>query len=232
MAFCPHCNNKAPQTLIHTQEFEESWYSEDSYQEEKINGYYYVASCDTCKGILVYADILSRQADKVNFAFYQLLWPEEKTLPYEAPRHIRKIYEEAALIQQASPSAFAAQIRRGLEAICVNRGIKERNLRTALKKLAEKGEIPKVLAEVTDVLRLLGNVGAHWTEQRVYPSQTPALDDFFKTIVEYIYVAPSKLQEFKYQLKKFKKLENEKKRKELVVHTVKLDPEKKEPEED
>lgn len=232
MAFCPHCNNKAPQALIHTQEFEESWYSKDSDQEDKINGYYYVASCDTCKGILVYGDIFSPQGDEVNFAIYQLLWPEEKTLPYEAPQHIRQIYEEAALIQQTSPNAFAVQIRRGLEAICVNRGIKERTLRAALKKLAEKGEIPKVLAEVTDVLRLLGNVGAHWTEQRIHPSQTPALDDFFKTIVEYIYVAPSKLQEFKDQLEKFKKLDNEKKRRQLVVHTVEQELEKKEPEED
>jgi len=121
------------------------------------------------------------------------------------PKHITQIYEEAALIQKASPDAFAVQIRRGLEAICAERGIKGKTLNIGLKELAERGEIPKVLVEATDVLRLLGNVGAHWTGQHVHPSQIPALDDFFKAVVEYIFVAPSKLQEFKNQLEAFKK---------------------------
>ncbi|TFG75547.1 MAG: DUF4145 domain-containing protein [Thermodesulfobacteriales bacterium] len=210
VAFCPHCNNRAPQTLVHTQEFETTVPSGAGDEETEIVAHYYVVSCDTCKGILIYADVFT-DGDETNFIDYFLVWPEKKTLPFPVPKHIKQIYEEAVVIQKASPDAFAVQIRRGLEAICIDRGIKEKNLQAALKRLAEKGEIPKVLAEVTDVLRLLGNVGAHWTGQHVHPSQTPALDDFFKAIVEYIYVAPNKLLEFKNQLEEFKKVDSDKK---------------------
>lgn len=133
------------------------------------------------------------------------MWPQKKTLHQVVPKHIRQVYEEAASIQQLSSDAFAVQIRRALEAICDDRGVGQRTLHAALKELAGKGEIPPVLAEFTDVLRLLGNIGAHWTGQRVHPLQTHALDDFFRAVVEYIYVAPSKPKEFKDKLPEFRK---------------------------
>jgi hypothetical protein len=168
---------------------------------------YYVVSCDTCHGILVYLDFGERY-EAEHFEDSDLVWPKKKTLHESAPKDIQRIYEEAALIQWASPAAFAVQIRRGLEAICLDRKVEQRNLRPALSELAKKGEIPPVLAEYTDVLRLLGNIGAHWTGQQVHPLQTPAIDDFFRAVIEYIYVAPSKLKEFKDRLAQFGKYYN------------------------
>lgn len=69
-----------------------------------------------------------------------------------------------------------------------------------LKSLAEKGEIPPVLVEVTNVLRTLGNSGAHNTEQKVTVPMTWQMDKFFRTLVEYVYVAPARLKEFQKSL--------------------------------
>ena len=73
-----------------------------------------------------------------------------------------------------------------------------------LGELADRGEIPTTLAEVTDVLRLLGNVGAHAAEESIKPWQVNAIDEFFRAVVEYVYVAPSKLKEFRESLSIFK----------------------------
>ena len=210
VAFCPHCCNKAPQRLIHVQPADLKGYSLSDGAPSEVPGTYYVATCETCNQVLVYRDC-GDNFDVHRFEFSDLMWPERKTLHKAVPKHIRQIYEEAALIQEISPDAFAVQIRRSLEAICDDRGVRQHNLQSSLKSLAERGEIPPVLAEFTDVLRLLGNIGAHWMWQKVHPLQTSALDDFFRAVVEYIYVAPSKLKEFKERLPVFRKFSDENK---------------------
>jgi hypothetical protein len=62
-----------------------------------------------------------------------------------------------------------------------------------LKELAERGEIPPVLAQVTHILRMLGNIGAHG---KIEARHVQAIDEFFHAVVEYIYVAPRRVKEF------------------------------------
>ena len=204
VGFCPHCCNRAPQTLIHDQGYEAKGYGVADASEDLIPSAYYVVSCDTCSEILVYSDF-GGVVGAEHFEESELVWPKKKTLSNAVPKDIIRVYEEAASIQWVSPDAFAVQIRRGLEAICTDRGVKERNLLKALEVLSDRGEIPPVLSEMSDVLRLLGNLGAHWTGQHVHPLQTPALDEFFRAVVEYIYVAPSRLSQFRDQLAEFEK---------------------------
>ena len=103
-----------------------------------------------------------------------------------------------------APNAFAVQIRRALEALCEDRGAKNGTLQNMLNELSTKGEIPSTLIEATDLLRLIGNIGAHASEDSVKPWQVRTLDEFFRAIVEYVYIAPSKIKEFREGLKKFK----------------------------
>ena len=56
---------------------------------------------------------------------------------------------------------------------------------------------------MTDVLRIFGNRGAHAASKEVKPVHTLAIDDFFRAVVEYVYVAPSKLSEFHKSLQGF-----------------------------
>lgn len=113
VAFCPHCNNKAPQTLIHIQPFDAKGYGVADGKEDFVPSVYYVASCDTCKQILVYED-WGGMTGEGQFEDSNLVWPQKKTLPKVVPTDVIHIYEEASLIQWVSPDAFAVQIRRGL----------------------------------------------------------------------------------------------------------------------
>jgi hypothetical protein len=131
------------------------------------------------------------------FTFADLVHPESGKLDNSVPKNVSEIYSEAFRIKRLAPNAFAVQIRRALEALCEDRGAKTGILEKRLSTLAERGEIPTTLAAVSSVLRLIGIVGAHAAEELVKPWQVYAIDEFFRTVIEYVYVAPSKLNDFR-----------------------------------
>jgi len=159
-----------------------------------------VCVCQTCNQVLVYDGVSRRETGE----WPDLQYPETARLHRTVPRSVRDIYNEAALVKAKAPRAFALLIRRGVEAVCEDRGITSGTLADRLKKLAAKGEVPPLLAEMTDAMRTLGNVAAHEPLEVVTVPMTWALDDFFRALVEYVYVAPSKLAEFKKKLSKAK----------------------------
>lgn len=205
VAFCPHCGNRAPQRHIYSQYYESQGYSSDGdLVSENFPFFYHVAVCETCKQVLLYNAFAEDFIEDKDFHLADLIWPDPGVLHKAVPQSVSDCYSEAARIKNLAPNAFAVQIRRALEAICDDRGIKKGGLQRRLKELASRGEIPPVLAEMTDVLRLPGNIGAHAADQSVKPGHVWAIDGFFRAVVvEYVYVAPSKLKEFRERLKGF-----------------------------
>jgi Domain of unknown function (DUF4145) len=203
IAYCPHCNNSAYQNLIHVQKSNED-YSPPGVKELTPPWFSYVASCDTCGGVLIYIDE-EGVCGRNNFTKARLAWPTERALDNAVPIGIRQVYAEAARIESLSPNAFAGQIRRALEIVCKDRGASSRTLNESLKILVSKNELPSTLAKYTDFLRQLGNAGVHGGEEQVESYQTPTIDEFFRAVVEYIYVAPSKLEDFKEKIDYFRK---------------------------
>jgi hypothetical protein len=156
----------------------------------------FVAVCETCHQVLLY-DNPGDQLEENVFTSGDLVYPKAGKLGSSVPQFVREIYEEAWRIKGLAPNAYAVQIRRALEAICEDRNAKKGNLQTRLSDLASKGDIPKTLVEAGDILRLIGNVGAHAKADSVHPLVAFAIDDFFRAIVEYVYVAPSRIGSFK-----------------------------------
>lgn len=194
--FCPHCCNRAKQEEIHTQPYVGIGWAMDKGDAEETKETYFVYKCTTCNEILVYHQLFDFE--------WTLLFPDI-SLDNSVPDDVSNIYNEAIRIKTISPNSFAVQIRRALEAICIDRGVNKNNLAANLKILCERGEIPNALAEAGDILRLIGNLGAHAANTDVHPLQAMAIDDFFKAIVEYIYVSPAKITGFNELLNDYKK---------------------------
>lgn len=129
-----------------------------------------------------------------SFAESNLEYPSPVSWHFSVPEAIKGIYEEATRVKLSSPNAFAAQIRRALEALCADRGSRKGNLQQKLADLVSRGELPATLAEAADLLRLLGNIGAHASEQSVKLNQVEAIDKFFRAVIEYVYIAPGTLK--------------------------------------
>jgi hypothetical protein len=166
----------------------------------------FVVVCETCDHVLLYEN-MGDQLGNSEFESAELEYPKGGRLSIDVPQTIRGVYDEAARIKEIAPNAFAVQVRRALEALCEDRAAKGRSLAERLKELSTRAEIPPVLAEMTDVLRLIGNMGAHGIGETVHPLQANAIDEFFKAVIEYVYVAPAKLRAFKERMESSKKAE-------------------------
>jgi hypothetical protein len=59
-----------------------------------------------------------------------------------------------------------------------------------------------VLADATTVLRTLGNDGAHLNKDKVTVPMTWGMRELFRAVVEYVYVAPSRISEFNKSVEK------------------------------
>ena len=69
-----------------------------------------------------------------------------------------------------------------------------------INSLVERNVIPPTFAEMTKLIRLLGNLGVHATDDDVSIWDSQLIDDFFRSILEYVYIAPSKLFHLKSRL--------------------------------
>jgi hypothetical protein len=195
VALCPHCGIKSSQKLIYTHKFLDNLSSSDDEPFEW-TALYFFAMCVSCKEILVYYSLEFDKVDKMFVAMegIELVYPKSEELPQSVPKAISDIYREAVKLRKSHPDAFATQIRRALEALCKDRGVGGKTLEQRLLKLKAKGEIPQLLADVTDILRLLGNIGTHETAKAIELSQVNKLDKLFRLVVDYVYVVPHELQ--------------------------------------
>ncbi len=187
--FCPHCCNTTSQVVKYIHRYEPITYNTRGIgkKSEDMTFAYIICICQTCDEILLYQDFTEPD--------WELMYPNFK-LDNSVPKIVRDCYMEAISIRVKAPNAYTIMIRKCLEAICHDRGTQKGTLYVKLKELSDRGEIPSTILNLTTILRELGNVGAHNVVSNVTVPMTWEIDKFFKLIVEYIYVAPSKLNEF------------------------------------
>jgi|SRR5579872_3224247 len=191
---CPHCGNQTPHTLIFEHEYSSVYYNKDGSPSHGPDppSLYSLFECATCHDVSLYDGI-----EPAGFDCASLVYPQGGRLHESVPNSVASNFEEAKRIQNISPNGFAVLVRRSLEAMCDDRGVPAGTLAKRLAVLAGKGEIPPVLAEMTSVLRSIGNSGAHNTTQKLTVPMTWAMDEFFRALVEYVYVGPFRLQQFR-----------------------------------
>lgn len=195
-AHCPHCANTAPQRIVATH-----WCTESV----NFPTFYVLVACATCRHATLYRDGSPNQPAQEFCGMWslkgkELCWPTVGTLHPSVPSAVQSCYEEAAAIKKRAPNAFANQIRRALEALCKDRGAGKKTLSQNLQELCDRGELPPPLGMMTDILRMLGNIGSHAADESVGREYVDAIDEFFRAVVEYVYVAPHRVKEVQTQL--------------------------------
>lgn len=188
--FCDHCGNITFQNLLHL----------EVTQVDNETETYTFCKCTICSNLLLRkhpgdwnTPLRSGERPKPNDIEFDQLWPPQLTLPSEAPSRVRQIYEEARVIKQHSPSSFVVQIGRALEAVTKDKDAEGRTLYQKLNWLVESGELPKIFGEMGQINRIIRNWGAHDAEISVEADDVEVVDEFFKAIIEYLYVAPAKV---------------------------------------
>jgi hypothetical protein len=88
-------------------------------------------------------------------------------------------------------------VRLAIEVFCAENGVNAQNLHRSLQDLVERDVIDKRLLEWADGLRILGNVGAHFSENMVTKQDASDALDLVEAMLDYVYVFTVKFQQFK-----------------------------------
>ncbi|KXK17912.1 MAG: DUF4145 domain-containing protein [Fimbriimonadaceae bacterium] len=202
---CSHCGNRTPHTIVgkHRRVLERSDEFYEQFDPDDLDVLdlgppdvieYVMTVCGTCRNLALFSGLVDYEEDPECF------WPDWDQLGVGVPQEVQQAYREATRVRNISPRSFAVEIRRALEAICAEQGIASGKLDKQLQKLFEKTAMPANLKQVADALRVLGNMAAHFGQSPTSPAEVITIDEFFRAVIEYVYVAPAKLASYRTKL--------------------------------
>lgn len=163
------------------------------------SGRYLLLRCGDCQNpVLIQQDNVGNMAEGDIFDDpVHLFPPPDLAVNHRAPKAIKKALEEAiACFRARAYTASAIMCRKTLEGVCIEHGVKGKNLMTSLQAMRDKGLIDKRLYEWSDALRLAGNEAAHGVETNFSKQDAGDILDFANAIVDYLFSYRDQFQKF------------------------------------
>lgn len=192
---CKHCGNKTSHSILY--EVGETEFVEvEEYGKIDYELTYLFTQCNNCSkfslNILVNNDLET----------VKTIYPHENELNENVPKEIKDAFDEALKVKKISKYAFLILIRRALELITKEQNAVGYHLSTRIINLGNKGVLPEKIAEMANLIRLLGNDSVHESDIGINDSDLNILEDFFVAIVDYIYCINLKIERIKTKTKK------------------------------
>jgi hypothetical protein len=148
-----------------------------------------VAKCRSCKT----AYVLRRDGVQTFTGWemtpYRQVHPEDRQpLPFYVPASIRDSHDEAVrCVGVRAYTAATIMARRGVEAICADHHQSKGTLAAKLTALKKEGIIDDRLHDWSEVIRDLGNSGAHDVDVTLNREDADDAIAFFEALVNYLY---------------------------------------------
>jgi hypothetical protein len=192
---CPHCDQPVKADIRGTV----SWngFLPGKHEPEGPPEEYRLLQCGHCHQPILQGgeDFAGEGVDFV------VVYPPRRQLSWAIPPPLRRAWEEAQACHGAKAyTACAVMARRVVEGVCIENGVKMRSLAQGMRDLRDRGVIDGTLAEWADGLRLLGNMGAHYTADTV--SRQDAEDGlaFAEALLDYLYVLKKRFADMQQRL--------------------------------
>jgi len=120
---------------------------------------------------------------------------EESRPVQNLPENVERYYLDARRVLDAGvPDAAAVQLRRTLEAAAAKFGHEERQLVKRVEGLIDDGLITKGFGDVLHLVRKVGNLGAHATDERVDEDTARAVLGLTTQILRNLFEIPHVLE--------------------------------------
>lgn len=202
---CYNCGNQTKHELInyHVSNILFDQFVYENETENLNQDFYYLNyQCSTCSGMNIIGGF-KYEVDTKNNRFKRLYpigpnirLPDHQLIEHKqpVPLKILNIYEEIWFLRMQVPNAFANQIRRCLEMICNEKGALGKTLKDKLNDLKAKGYLPGTNEDLVNLIREVGNIGSHHSGHDLDIWDVELLDEFFKIVVDYIYITPKKIE--------------------------------------
>lgn len=195
---CDNCSAlvEGKEVASYTQEMEWDW-----VQSLKFT----LCRCSQCS-----SPLLVQQKYETNYE-YELVWGNPKKLYPNNQFHINPVIPEQLqkalleCIQCFKANAYTAttiMCRRTIEGFSLLKGVEEKNLDKAIKKLKEQGVINDQLYEWANQLRLAGNEAAHNIKSEFTEIDAKDVLDFTIAILDFTYSFKDKFDKFKARFSK------------------------------
>ncbi len=206
---CSHCGNRTPHT--HQFQYSHSMFWDELDSDDKIyNPFTWLAySCGTCGGLNLFGAFFGIDIEvddlpraKLHPKGADILPPPHTLSPNQpVPAKVLRLYEEVWPLRHRAPAAFIGQVRRLLEFVCADQEASGKDLFAQLQDLSAKGVFPGYFSQISDLLRKVGNMGAHAAQEELSVWDAELIDDFFRSIVDYVYIAPARIRRMERRLK-------------------------------
>lgn len=129
--------------------------------------------------------------------YYRLYPPQERHITHNLPDIVRQSYDQAVLCEAGRAwTACVVMVGRTLEAVCKEFDPATKNIFKGLKTMYDKHLISEEVLEWADELRVLRNLGAHATKERIDRSDAKGALDFLQAILEILYDLRPKFEDF------------------------------------
>lgn len=191
--FCGHCELKMTGKVEAVAQGREP-------DEGDIGTCLFLVRCSNCNGaVLVEQWMETGPWDHEGFLTSpETLWPKEQlTISPLVPDDLQRAYEEARTCFTARAyMAAAVMVRRTLEGVCAERGVRAKVLMKALQELRDTGMIDGRLFDWAQALRVLGNQGAHFSGEEVSREDAADALALCEALLDYIYVLSVRYEDF------------------------------------
>jgi hypothetical protein len=199
---CPHCGTRTQFNPLH---------SAIIVKEDELGliekDYHYLCQCTYCLDV-IYAKFWEVDFDPDWTFQYEMHYPTILVQhgEYELPEIILSSFSEATKCLNARADlATVVMCRRTIEAILADKGQKKvSNLATAINKLSTDKTIHESMAHLADLIRVVGNIGAHASATKVESKQAKEIFDLTRRLIEMLYILPKRTSDAKRKLEKAK----------------------------
>jgi hypothetical protein len=187
---CPHCGTRTKFIPIHSAVVKR----DDEYGlMETEKDYHYICKCDYCDDV-VYIKFWEVDFDPDWHFGYEFHYPVSKFdyNYHELPDTILLALSEAhTCLNARAYLACVVMCRRTIEAILKDRGASAKsNLAESIKSLTNNHSIHESMMHLADLVRVVGNIGAHASDLKVEDTQARETYELTKKLVDMLYVIP------------------------------------------
>lgn len=198
---CYHCGNKTLMTLEASCGYS-YWDEKTNFEERYIWNNFLCPSCHkiTIEQAFTYTGYYDESGNPIYD--YEVIYPYAETSSKSIPDEVRKAFDAALGTRNIDGAICALSLRRTLEFICKEKGEISGQLYEKLDNLVNKGILPPTLRHAASLLRQLGNAAAHADNTKFSTSLISSMIEFTKTIIDYVYILPAKLETIQKQIDK------------------------------
>ena len=188
---CFHCGNIVPMKLVGRDIV--TWDEGDDYVGVEEWSFYL---CPTCKAPTLLCWYWQQKDGEITSEVGRgIAYPSNIFDRKSVPENIRKAFMAAAATKSIDTAVSLIAWRRVLELTCKDLGAQGRNLYEKISDLSAKKILPHPLTDASNLIRLLGNDGAHSVDSEVSRVNIANVEALVRHIIEYVYILPEKIRD-------------------------------------